>query len=627
MDCPPTGNPCVIVTCDAGVCGTAFVAAGTPTQNQKVGDCHVEQCDGAGNATNAVDDDDVPGDGNACTSDVCTSGAPSNPPLPVDTACNQNGGSVCNGGGACVECTSGAQCATGVCAGNACQAASCADGVENGSETDIDCGGMACLPCASGKTCLTAADCQTASCTGGVCQAPAVVSATPGDAATGVATGATVAVTFSRPMNPATLTAQTAIGPCAGSIQLSTDDFATCLSFAAAAPTMSGGNGVATLAPAPALSYGTTYKLRVTTGAQDQNGNALGAAYTHVTGFTTGAPPPSCIGSVVISQIYGHGGELGATYQNDFIELHNRGKTPVTLTDWAVQFAAGNGLFNQGSILNNTIAPGGYFLIQEGIGIGSYGTFLPVPPDLTNYATVSGGSGKAALITDYQPLGGQCPLDPTIVDFVGWGPLASCWEGDGVDAAAAPSPTKSLFRLDDGCTDTQNNAADFVVATVAPRSSYATPPKICSCGSEDATVNESDLPAEIDSCVLQSPFSLTVTAGQTTPLVHGRAYEAGITNPAGANAKVQAQVGYGPAHINPTTQSGWQWFSATFTQQYGDDDEYQGTFTAPAAGSYRYTYRVSLDGGRWTYCDLNGAGSNAGLTFDPAELPVLTVAP
>jgi hypothetical protein len=60
----------------------------------------------------------------------------------------------------------------------------------------------------------------------------------------------------------------------------------------------------------------------------------------------------------------------------------------------------------------------------------------------------------------------------------------------------------------------------------------------------------------------------------------------------------------------------------------GNDDEYVGTFTAPAAGTYAYTYRFSFDAGlNWTYCDLNGAGSNAGLAFESAQLGVLTVTP
>ena len=58
----------------------------------------------------------------------------------------------------------------------------------------------------------------------------------------------------------------------------------------------------------------------------------------------------------------------------------------------------------------------------------------------------------------------------------------------------------------------------------------------------------------------------------------------------------------------------------------GNDDEYQATFVAPAAGSYRYAYRFSVDGGStWTYCDANGSGSNAGLSFEMTHVPALTV--
>ncbi len=84
--------------------------------------------------------------------------------------------------------------------------------------------------------------------------------------------------------------------------------------------------------------------------------------------------------------------------------------------------------------------------------------------------------------------------------------------------------------------------------------------------------------------------------------------------------------------MNPQYQAGWSWSTASYNIQSGNNDEYQGSFTAPAAGSYRYAYRFSVDQGvSWTYCDANqgdfGSGSNAGLTFDLENLPVLTVTP
>jgi len=72
--------------------------AGTPLPAplQTAGDCQVAQCDGNGGTKLAVDDTDVPVDGNDCTQDLCTSGVPSNPALPVGSACSQDGGELCD---------------------------------------------------------------------------------------------------------------------------------------------------------------------------------------------------------------------------------------------------------------------------------------------------------------------------------------------------------------------------------------------------------------------------------------------------------------------------------------------------------------------------------------------------
>ena len=46
---------------------------------------------------------------------------------------------------------------------------------------------------------------------------------------------------------------------------------------------------------------------------------------------------------IVISQVYGGGGNSGATLKNDFIELYNRGATAVNVTGWTVQYASSTG--------------------------------------------------------------------------------------------------------------------------------------------------------------------------------------------------------------------------------------------------------------------------------------------
>ncbi|MGH8056318.1 MAG: lamin tail domain-containing protein, partial [Candidatus Entotheonellia bacterium] len=69
--------------------------------------------------------------------------------------------------------------------------------------------------------------------------------------------------------------------------------------------------------------------------------------------------------NIVISQVYGGGGNSGATLKNDFIELFNRGTTSVDVSGWSVQYAATTGTNWQRTNLSGTIPPGGYYLVKE----------------------------------------------------------------------------------------------------------------------------------------------------------------------------------------------------------------------------------------------------------------------
>jgi endonuclease G len=102
--------------------------------------------------------------------------------------------------------------------------------------------------------------------------------------------------------------------------------------------------------------------------------------------------------SVVISQVYGGGGNSGSLYKNDFIEIHNRSSAPVSIAGWSVQYASAAGAFSSGSntptVLSGSIPAGGYVLIQEAKGTG--GTVdLPVA-DFTGAIPMSASDGKVA---------------------------------------------------------------------------------------------------------------------------------------------------------------------------------------------------------------------------------------
>src|SRR5204862_6692597 len=86
-DCPGTDTACAFRTCSAkGQCGVGFAPAGSHNPAQTAGDCHVNECDGAGNVRSVVDHLDIPVDNNPCTGDLCLNGAPSNPALPAETS-------------------------------------------------------------------------------------------------------------------------------------------------------------------------------------------------------------------------------------------------------------------------------------------------------------------------------------------------------------------------------------------------------------------------------------------------------------------------------------------------------------------------------------------------------------
>ena len=119
-----TDTACKTFLCNAGICSSSNRADGTPVNNTPAGDCHKNVCMG-GATTAVVDDTDVPIDGNACTSDVCTAGTQSNPNLAQGTACGPN--LMCDGSGACVGCVTAADCPlppnacqTRVCTSNTC---------------------------------------------------------------------------------------------------------------------------------------------------------------------------------------------------------------------------------------------------------------------------------------------------------------------------------------------------------------------------------------------------------------------------------------------------------------------------------------------------------------------------
>src|SRR5436190_6898968 len=126
--------------------------------------------------------------------------------------------------------------------------------------------------------------------------------------------------------------------------------------------------------------------------------------------------------TIVISQIYGGGGNSGATLKNDFIELFNPGSQSVPLAGWSVQYASSTGAFSQVTPLTGSIPAGGYYLVQESAGTG--GT-ISLTPNATGSIAMAAGSGKVLVAQSTIALG-ACPAAGTYVDLVSHGSGTLC---------------------------------------------------------------------------------------------------------------------------------------------------------------------------------------------------------
>jgi acetyl esterase/lipase len=165
----PIGGSAVASGANAGTSGSSFTLDLTATV--------------AGWVATPTSNTGIALDAGSGKANVLTSESPSNKPkLQVcyltqcqDSTKNGVETDIDCGGGTCAPCASGkscltgTDCTTGICSGGVCAASLCSNGVKDGTETDVDCGG-ACSPCADGLACLVAADCSHSICGASVCR-------------------------------------------------------------------------------------------------------------------------------------------------------------------------------------------------------------------------------------------------------------------------------------------------------------------------------------------------------------------------------------------------------------------------------------------------------------------------
>ncbi|WP_326656919.1 endonuclease/exonuclease/phosphatase family protein [Streptomyces sp. NBC_00385] len=173
--------------------------------------------------------------------------------------------------------------------------------------------------------------------------------------------------------------------------------------------------------------------------------------------------------TAVISEVYGGGGNSGATLTRDFVELANSGSAAYDLSGFSVQYLPGApsaGSLWQVSALTGSVAPGGRYLVAQAAGTG--GTVALPAPDATGTVAMSAASGSIALVSGTTPLtcktAADCAADTRIVDLVGYG-SAVVREGSG--PATGASATASVARAA-SLADTDDNATDLSAAPPTP---------------------------------------------------------------------------------------------------------------------------------------------------------------
>jgi hypothetical protein len=131
-----------------------------------------------------------------------------------------------------------------------------------------------------------------------------------------------------------------------------------------------------------------------------------------------------------------------------------------------VQYASatGTGSWTVTNLTGVTLAPGQYYLVQES-GNANGVNNLPAP-DVSDTTAMAAGAGKVVVASTTTAFSGACPSGANVIDLVGYGSTANCSEAS---PAPAPSTTTADLRGGDGCTDTDNNSADFSAGPPSPR--------------------------------------------------------------------------------------------------------------------------------------------------------------
>ncbi|WP_420175640.1 ExeM/NucH family extracellular endonuclease [Luteococcus sp. OSA5] len=168
-------------------------------------------------------------------------------------------------------------------------------------------------------------------------------------------------------------------------------------------------------------------------------------------------PAQAASDHLVVNEVYGGGGNSGATLTHDFVELFNGTGEAIDLTGWKLNYYSAAGNLGNSCTLSGTVAAGGHFLVQQAKGSG--GTEALPTPDATCTAAMAGANGSVELVD----------ASGAVVDLVGYGTATK------VETAGAPAASNTTSVSRTNGADSDDNSADFTAGSPTPQNQGSEP--------------------------------------------------------------------------------------------------------------------------------------------------------
>jgi len=209
--------------------------------------------------------------------------------------------------------------------------------------------------------------------------------------------------------------------------------------------------------------------------------------------------------NVIITEVYGAGGNAGATFKNDFIELYNTTESTVDISGWSVQYYSSTGT---GTSTGVTVMPTGsiipakshFLVLQSG---GSNGSEL-FEPNVAGTVSMGASSGKVILYTtnSAQTISDIASITGNVnfKDYMPYGASTPEW---GTPTDIASTTTSATRKKASGeYVYTQNIGNDFEIVSPTPQNTGKFQSKASSNWANQSTWEFTDNGTWVDATII-----------------------------------------------------------------------------------------------------------------------------